>query len=143
MLQSDPVERQRVKLDLVSTAFLPDRFTDKFAPAEGEDMVNMTTIRDPYSQMFPPRFPSGYDIHRRFRRPVTESEWVNHKVRGLDPWFSQNPLFLFTAAYRLDFHKITSSLHAVKGDKLIYIFNHLIFCLFFQESQLGLEANLI
>ena len=114
--QSDAVERQRVKLDCVATAFLPDEFSKKFAPAEGASVANMTEIRDPYSQMFPPRFPSGYDIHSPyFIRPVTESEWVNHKIRGIDPWFSQNPLFVFTAAYRLDFQKTASSLHALKG----------------------------
>ena len=123
--QSDAVIRQRVRLDCVSTAFLPDEFSDKFAPAEDSNEANMSKIRDPYSQMFPPRFPSGYDIHSpNFTRPVTESEWVNHHLRGIDPWFSQNPVFLFTAAYRLDFQKIASSLHAVKGMDTKKKFSH-------------------
>ena len=75
----------------------------------------MTQLRDPYSQMFPPRFPSGLDIHRVFQRAVTEAEWLKHKLHGIDAWFSKNPLFIFTAAYRLDFQKISSTLHGTSG----------------------------
>ena len=117
--EEDAVERQRVKLDCVATAFLPNSDSVKFAPAADAEVLNMTTLRNPYSQMFPPRFPSGLDIHQDFTRPVTESEWVNHKIRGIDHWFSTNPLFIFTAAYRLDFQKISSSLHAVKGKTFV------------------------
>ena len=115
--ETDGVDRQRIRLDCVATAFLPDKPSNKFSPAAAADEVlNMTRLRDPYSQMFPPHFPSGMDIHREFERPVTELDYIKHLLRGIDPWFSQNPLFIFTAAYRLDFQKIASSLHAVKGN---------------------------
>ena len=115
-VERDAIDRQRVRLDCVATAFLPDKASRKFSPAADGEVLNMTRLRDPYSQMFPPRFPSGIDIHREFARPVTESDYINHLLRSIDPWFSQNPLFVFTAAYRLDFQKIASSLHAVKGN---------------------------
>ena len=127
-MQTDAVEKQRIKLDCVATAFLPDEFSNKFATAADSSVTNMTAIRDPSSQMFPPRFPSCYDIHSpNFIRPVTELEWVNHLIRGIDPWFSQNQVFLFTAAYRLDFHKIASSLHAVKGKYKNLVFHILAY----------------
>ena len=115
-VESDAVDDQRVRLDCVATAFLPDKPSDKFSPAAEGQVSNMTELRDPYSQMFPPRFPSGIDIHGVFKRAVTESEWLKHKLRGIDAWFSKNPLFIFTAAYRLDFQKISSTLHAFKGN---------------------------
>ena len=115
-VESDAVDDQRVRLDCVATAFLPDKPSEKFSPAAKGEVSNMTQLRDPYSQMFPPRFPSGIDIHRDFDRGVTEAVWLKHKLCGIDAWFSKNPLFLFTAAYRLDFQKISSTLHAIKGN---------------------------
>jgi hypothetical protein len=71
--ETDAIDRQRVQLDCVATAFLPDKPSNKFSPAADGEVLNMTRLRDPYSQMFPPRFPSGIDIHREFERSVTES----------------------------------------------------------------------
>ena len=128
-VELDCIDQQRVDLGCINTAFLPNSFSRRFAPARNSEVVQLEAIRDPYSQMFPPRFPSGYDIHSNFIIPVTESDWIIHHLRGIDPWFAQNPLFLFTAAYRLDFHKIASSLHAVKGriNCVVFTFSYFVF----------------
>ena len=117
-VDQDAVERQRVKLDCVESAFLPNSSSPRFTPTRDSAVTNMMNIKDPYSQMFPSHFPSGKDIDDNFRISVTEIEWVNHHIRGIDPWFSNNAVFLFTAAYRVGFQKVAASIHAVKGKSI-------------------------
>jgi hypothetical protein len=110
----DPVERNRNKLEVLKSVFLPE---GTFMPASDFIPTNFLRSKGPYSKTMPIFFPNGNgDKDDPNRVPaIKEQEWVLHMLRNVRKTISESPLFTFTAAYRLDTLRMVGAYNSLVG----------------------------
>ena len=112
-LSADPVERNRNCLPQVKTVFIPD---GNVLPGSFGCPVNFLDVRHPYVTTMPMFFPEGrFGLHDPDRvLPISEGEFVLHHMRNVRKELLYSPLFISTAIYRLEIHRLISACHALR-----------------------------
>ena len=84
-----------------------------YAPARGFRPTSFLALKQPYSKTFPIFFPRGEgDSDDQMRNPqLSEQEWCINMLRCVKKNLAEFPLFVFTAAYRLDTAKIRKAFY--------------------------------
>ena len=87
------------------TVLLPE---GTFAPGSSYKPVKFLRTKKPYSKILPTFFPLEQDDLTGLleNQQVTESQYVHHMLRNVKKTLSENSLFVFSAAYRLDMIKL-------------------------------------
>ena len=101
---------------VIHSVFLPDK---TFSPGKDSMPVAFLSMACPYSQTMPMFFPNMEgdvdDVGRDPERPVTERQWIGHHLRSVHKELSEFPLFVFTAAYRVDMKSFYAAFNSCKG----------------------------
>ena len=113
-LSADPVECNRNCLPQVKNVFIPD---GNMLPGSFGCPVNFLDVRHPYVTTMPMFFPEGrFGLHDPDRvLPISEGEFVLHHMRNVRKELLYSPLFISTAVYRLETHRLISACHALRG----------------------------
>ena len=82
-----------------------------FAPGSSSHPINFIKMKKPYSKILPTFFPLEQDDLDYFQHQfkITEGQWVAHMLRNVKKTLSENSLFVFGAAYRLDMSRLESA----------------------------------
>ena len=94
--------------ELQESALLPE---GTFAPGSSSHPVNFIKIKRPYSKILPLFFPLEQDDLDHFQSQllITEGRWAVHMLRNVNKTLSENNLFVFGAAYRLDMQRLETA----------------------------------